>query len=488
MDLVLAFVLLFLFDTPLAYSLSTPSFSDFLQRVNAAEPSARPALVDSFMAAQKSFPVTEDSMANFVYRGNVSSLIVVTGDHTQWSSSGQVLSNIPFTDFYYQSRKFESDARIDYKFVKDGVWILDPLNPRTVTGGFGPNSELAMPAYVQPSEIQYDGSIAHGTIISFSFASVYAGNTRTIAIYLPPHYDSSDVRYSTLYVHDGSDYLSLGSMATVLDNLIEAKKIQPLIAVFVPPGADRPGEYRQSKITQFSEFMTKELVPYIDSVYRTDSHASRRGTMGSSDGGHIALYLAVKYSEVFGLAAGQSSTITDLLRTPIQQGPKVPAKFFLDVGTYDLTFQGVTFLDANRSFRDLLKAKGYEITYAEYHEGHSWGNWRAHIDEILKAFYPFNPTGVAGREQGPGSSRIFNAYPNPFNPIIYFQFSLPEKQSVNVTMYDLQGRAVAVLMHRDLPQGAHTTQWNAAQYASGIYLCRFVVSGKSETQKIVLLK
>ena len=42
----------------------------------------------------------------------------------------------------------------------------------------------------------------------------------------------------------------------------------------------------------------------------------------------------------------------------------------------------------NRRVRDLLLEKGYDLVYAEYPEGHSWGNWKAHIDDILLTFWP----------------------------------------------------------------------------------------------------
>ncbi len=154
-------------------------------------------------------------------------------------------------------------------------------------------------------------------------------------------------------------------MANVLDNLIEAKQARPIIGVFVPSGADRAGEYRLGKISQFAKMIVKELVPYVDSVYRTDARASERGTMGPSDGGHIALYLAVNYPGTFGLVGGQSSTITDLIREPVRTGPKIPVKFYIDVGTYDISSESFRLLQLNREFRDLLVRKGYTVTYAD---------------------------------------------------------------------------------------------------------------------------
>jgi enterochelin esterase-like enzyme len=379
-----------------AASQTIESFNSLLHRIAAEDRSKRSAIVDSFIIAQKpkGFPVTNDSTAYFIYRGKVDSIIVVTGDQTQWSQNGDLMTNVSATDLYYVEGKFEPDARIDYKFVKDGNWILDPLNGHTINGGFGPNSELAMSAYIQPAAIQYNPAIPHGSVSTFTFTSSYTGDSRSITVYLPPKYNSSSLRCPTLYVHDGADYLSLASMTNVMDNLIEAKLIRPIIGVFVPPGPDRAGEYRLGKITQFTNLMDKELVPYIDSVYRTDARASQRGTMGCSDGGFIALYLAVNYPNIFGLVGGQSSTITDLLAGPIQNGPKIPVKFYLDVGTYDISDGNYMFLDLNRKLRNLLVSKGYDITYAEYHEGHSWGNWRAHTGNILKTLFPYPPASV----------------------------------------------------------------------------------------------
>jgi enterochelin esterase family protein len=394
-------IIFFLFITnDAAVSQSTQSFNGLIQRIAAEEPSKRSAIVDSFMIAQKpkGFPISTDSMAYFVYRGKVDSAIAVTGDYTQWSATGDAMSNVSATDLFYTGRKFEPDARIDYKFIKDGNWILDPLNGHIVSGGFGRNSELAMPSYLQPATIRYDPAIPHGTLSTFVFTSSSTGDSRKVTVYLPPHYDSSSLRYPSIYVHDGPDYLSLASMADVLDNLIEAKQTRPIIGVFIPSGADRAGEYRLAKISQFTKMIVKELVPYVDSVYRTDARASGRGTMGSSDGGHIAMFLAVNNPGTFGLVGGQSSTITDLIREPVRTGPKIPVKFYIDVGTYDISSESFRLLQLNREFRDLLVRKGYAVTYAEYHEGHSWGNWRAHTGDILRTLFPYTSPDVNARK------------------------------------------------------------------------------------------
>lgn len=376
---------------------SAQSFQDFLKRVDAESDSSRKsAIVDSFVAAQSNFPIVEDSTVYFLFRGGAASVKVV-GDFSEWNpSESPSMARLPGSDFFSLARQFESDARLDYKFLVDEKsWILDPLNPQTVTGGFGTNSEVALPKYVQPVEILDHPEISHGLVQSDSIFSRSLNMEKSYRVYLPPGYDTSSLRYPSLYVHDGYDYLSLGSMANVLDYLIFHRRIQPVIAVFVPPG-DRDAEYVGEKKDQHRTFVAEELRRHLDSRFRTIDSPSSRGIMGASNGGHVSLYIAYNDPEVFGLVAGQSSTVlppdSGWYRPFVQDffdsfaaGPVKPLRMYLDVGTYDVP----GFLESNRKFRMVLLSKGYRVEeYQELHEGHSWGSWRAHLDDILTLFFP----------------------------------------------------------------------------------------------------
>ena len=106
-------------------------------------------------ARTQGIPFIEDSTANFIYLGTPNS-VSVPGDFNGWSTSAWPMTHLSQTNFWYRSENFELDARLDYKFVMNGSnWILDPENPNICQGGFGPNSELSMPLYVQPWEINY---------------------------------------------------------------------------------------------------------------------------------------------------------------------------------------------------------------------------------------------------------------------------------------------------------------------------------------------
>nr|MCU0407202.1 hypothetical protein [Ignavibacteriaceae bacterium] len=120
---------------------SQSQFQQFISYVN----------FDNFMTYARTvgIPFIEDSTANFIYLGNPNS-VSVPGDFNGWSATSWPMSRISQTNFWYRSENFEMDARLDYKFVLNGSnWILDPENPHTCQGGFGPNSELSMPLYVQ---------------------------------------------------------------------------------------------------------------------------------------------------------------------------------------------------------------------------------------------------------------------------------------------------------------------------------------------------
>jgi enterochelin esterase family protein len=295
----LLFTLLFIFSTLVN---AQSQFQQFINHVNSlSDPTAKAAAIDSFMTHARTvgIPFIEDSTANFIYIGNPNTA-TVAGDFNGWSTTAWPLTKLVQTNFWYRSEIFEMDARLDYKFVLNGsTWILDPENPHTCTGGFGPNSELAMPLYVQPWEIEYNPNIVHGTVITKSIYSTIVGANYQLNIYFPPGYDSlSAETYPAVYFQDGSEYITLGRAVNVIDNLLDSAKIQPLIAVFVKPN-NRNEEYAGSLRNQYRLFFVNELVPYIDSHYKTRPDSEERLVLGDSFGGNISALISYNHPEVF---------------------------------------------------------------------------------------------------------------------------------------------------------------------------------------------
>jgi len=81
-------------------------------------------------------------------------------------------------------------------------------------------------------------------------------------------------------------------------------------------------------------------------------------------------------------------------------------------------------------------------------------------------------------------------YPNPFNGSAVISFDLPRPQTVTVTVFDVQGRSVAVLAdHQTLGAGRNTVHWNAAGFASGPYFVHAAANhDRSIVSKVVLIK
>jgi len=315
-------------------NLQSQTFSDFLSRINTTPENERTALVDSLMNAVPTFPYLEqDTLAHFIYRGNASSA-TVPGDANDWNTSASPLTKIAGTNFWYRTDVFENDARLDYKFFVNGNWILDPRNPNTCTGGYGPNSELRMPAYQMPPEIAFYPSISHGSLKDTTFFSVNLGNTRSIRVYLPPGYDTSAVRYPMMLFHDGLEYVSLAQANNVLDFMIHHQRIEPTIGVFIPP-INRTSEYAGNLQTKFTKFIIEEIIPWVDTRFRTIPVPEKRAVLGASYGGNISLWLGLNHPDIFGNVAAQSSYIQGSIFSGFQNGQKLNLKINMILASHN---------------------------------------------------------------------------------------------------------------------------------------------------------
>ena len=93
----------------------------------------------------------------------------------------------------------------------------------------------------------------------------------------------------------------------------------------------------------------------------------------------------------------------------------------------------------------------------------------------------------------PITYNLYNAFPNPFNPVTTLRYNLPEDARVNITIYDMMGRQVKTLINEEQTAGYRFTQWNATNDAgspvsAGIYLYMIQAGEFRQTRKMVLLK
>lgn len=330
-----------------------------------------------------------DSVA-FLYQGTSSSVMWV-GDFNGWSTSaGYSGTKIDNTDVWMAEKVFPSDARLDYKIIVDGNWLLDPRNSFIQYSGFGPNSELRMPEWEYPMETILGEGVVRGQLSeNFTIQSQAANLNYTVQyrVYTPAEYNVlSDL--PVIYVTDGHEYSNevMGSMLTVLDNLIFNETIQPIIAVFIDPrnpsnlSENRRGSQYTGNI-KFANFVADELVPVIDAAYKTNSNPTARAILGTSLGGWNSAFFGLERSDVFQLIAIHSPAFSNDIIQSYFDSPLLPLKVFMSTGViYDTE-------DQARAMKEVMDQKEYPILYKEVNEGHSWGNWRALIEEPLVYFF-----------------------------------------------------------------------------------------------------
>jgi predicted alpha/beta superfamily hydrolase len=190
--------------------------------------------------------------------------------------------------------------------------------------------------------------------------------------------------------------------------LIGAGKIEPLIIVGIYNTKDRINEYTAAqdakyemggKADLYGRMLVEELKPFIDGRYRTKKDAQHTGLAGSSLGGLVSLYVALKYPNVFGRAAVVSPSVWFANKQIVHYVEALPKQrkphVWMDIGTKE----GQTAEEAQqavidtRLLRDTLARKGWQIgkdlKYLEA-EGaaHNETAWAARLELVLTFLFP----------------------------------------------------------------------------------------------------
>ncbi|RMF56009.1 MAG: T9SS C-terminal target domain-containing protein, partial [Bacteroidetes bacterium] len=241
----------------------------------------------------------------------------------------------------------------------------------------------------------------------------------------------------------------------------------------------RQSEYVASEA--FLAFVTEELVPAIDAAYRTRASADGRAIVGTSLGGLNAAFFGARRPDVFRYLGIQSpafwvwTDIYDLYRDALRRDVRI----YLSNGTLHDGTGGPT-------MAAILEEKGYDYVFREKHEGHSWGQWRGLLDEML--IYFFGEGGVVATEPvtPPAEDLALRVVPNPFAAGGRVMFTLAHPAHVRLDVYDLLGRRVAVLADGRYAAGTHTLAPPLATRAPGVYLLRLTAGAATATRPVVV--
>jgi len=145
-------------------------------------------------------------------------------------------------------------------------------------------------------------------------------HVRDLIVYLPPGYNESGSDYPTVYCLSGfagrgkmqlNDAAFAPNIAQRMDHLIASEIIRPMIVVLPDCFTYYGGsQYINSSATgQYENYLTMEIVPYVDGLFRTVRDRKSRAVMGKSSGGYGSLIMGMRHADLFGLICSTSGDV-----------------------------------------------------------------------------------------------------------------------------------------------------------------------------------
>jgi enterochelin esterase family protein len=325
------------------------------------------------------------------------------------------MSRLSGTNVWYKTVRLRRGTRLPYRIspndrpaTRQATIQLDPLNlrksPDDPTIPFlaasvldmagAPDEQWALRTPVRR------GLIEERTVKSALLKNPVFKDERPIWIYTPPGYDRTAGPYPLLVLLDGAAWVSnrFGNAPATLDNLINDGRIRPAIVLFDP--GNRPAG--AAGHAGYGEALVREVMPMLRAAYPISTNPADTVIGGYSAGGTAAAQIALLHSDVFGNVLSQSGAFRN--REPGDEEPNAtarkylaesrrPIRFYLETGLYDNVpsanlplYEMVldeTNLMGNRHLRDVLRAKGYDVTYREVGGGHDYVHWRAMLADGL---------------------------------------------------------------------------------------------------------
>jgi enterochelin esterase family protein len=208
---------------------------------------------------------------------------------------------------------------------------------------------------------------------------------RTIYLYHPPFNDPVPL----LIVYDGQDYMQRGKLATMVDNLIADKRIQPIAMAFLPSGGRwRSVEYACSDATL--HWVEQIVLPVArDQLNLLDIRKSpgSYGVLGASAGGLMSMYTGLRMPDIFGKVLSQSG-VSALDGRDFATVDLVKYKHAHDIQIWMDAGKLEFLLEDNRRMSALLDQKGYNVAYREFSGGHNYTAWRDDVWRGLEGMFP----------------------------------------------------------------------------------------------------
>ena len=285
-----------------------------------------------------------------------------------------------------------------YYFMNiNGVNFIDPATETF----FGCNREAGGIEIPEGSEGDYyrpQQGIAHGQVRSIYYFAKSSNEWRHAMVYTPAEYEKGKKKYPVLYLQHGmgedeTGWSKQGHMQHIMDNLIASGEAVPMIVVMESGDIKAPfggGDNRQGRSEYGNSFypvLLNDLIPYIDTNFRTLTDRDNRAMAGLSWGGHQTFDVVLTNLDKFGWLGTFSGAIFGLDLKTAYDGVFTGADelnkkihyFFMMSGT-----EGMDKMFGTKKMVDDLNAMGVKAHYYESTgTDHEWLTWRRGLRQFV---------------------------------------------------------------------------------------------------------
>jgi enterochelin esterase-like enzyme len=294
-----------------------------------------------------------------------------------------------------------------YSLVIDRVRVADPAS-ESFYGTGRMSSAIDIPE--EGLDFYTIKNVPHGDIRSKSYFSKVTGTWRKLNIYTPAGYDKDiTISYPVLYIQHGggedeSGWAVQGKTNIILNNLIAEGKAVPMLVIIPNDNVKKPGQtafgYNDEAMEVFKEEIFENVIPFIESNYRTKPGAANKAIAGLSMGGGQAFYTGLRNVDMFanvgvfstGLFGGigrqpavafDPETIVPGILTNSELFNKKLKVFYISVGEQDPR------IEPTKKLIETFKSKGLKVEFASFPGSHEWQVWRKSLNDFAQKLFKY---------------------------------------------------------------------------------------------------
>ena len=282
----------------------------------------------------------------------------------------EVTLPLPANQYYYA-------YYVTYEGTDEEVKINDPANlPVKAPSGSDAGWSLALvgdSAHApEGQQYIYPDAVNKGTVKNVQYTAA-DGTTQWLEVYLPYGY-SMDTKYKTVYVSHGGggnedEWMTIGSMKNMMDNMIEQGVTEPAIVVTMNNSVIKDWDLRTKNIAE-------NIVPFVEAYFSSSPKAEDRAFCGLSMGGRVTSEVMKAHPDMFRYFGMFSGGIPDddINNYNVEEMKK--DTFYLTAGNVDMAYSNGGGWDIEK-LAGMLDSFGVKYTLDRPYGGHDWYVWRA---------------------------------------------------------------------------------------------------------------